>query len=415
MLENTFISNSFLAIVLGFIIGIQREMRNVSSNTKDFGGSRTFAIISFLGYLSAFISGFSQYFLLAAFFGVTLLLVAVNVVSGINEKQRGTTTEFSALTAFLLGALLNYLDTNFVIFGAVALLLLLNLKDKIQELEKYIGKNDLNAAVLFLTMTFMVLPILPNKPIDGFGLFVPYNVWLMVVLIAGISFAGYIAVRIFGSGKGIVLTGLLGGLVSSTAVTISLSRKAANAVGISHKAAVGVMLASTVMLARALLLLFLFNRSLMWELIYAFLISFAASLAVAAYFFFKSKEESMESMEVDYKNPFDLKEALLLGLLFGVVIALIKLSKEFLGDSGVYVVSFVSGITDVDAVILGVADAAGKSIDFVAAGYAVVIAVVTNNISKLTICYSIGTRELAKTAGVYYLISCLTLIATVLI
>ena len=102
MLENTFIQHSFLAIVLGFIIGIQREMRNYTAGTKDFGGSRTFAIICLIGYLSAFLSGFSAFFLMAAFLSVSAMLIAANVASCINEKQRGTTTEFSAFAAFLL-------------------------------------------------------------------------------------------------------------------------------------------------------------------------------------------------------------------------------------------------------------------------------------------------------------------------
>ncbi len=413
MLESVFIQNSFIAIVLGFIIGIQREMRNYSANTKDFGGSRTFAIISFIGFLSAFLSSFSAFFLLAAFLAVAMMLVASNIVSGINEKQRGATTEFSALAAFLLGALLNYLEPKFVIFCAIALLLLLNLKDKIQELEKYIGKEDLNAAVLFLTMTFIVLPVLPDRAIDNFGLFVPYNIWLMVVLIAGLSFAGYIAVRVFGAGKGIVLTGLLGGLVSSTAVTLSLSRKAAANSAISQKVAVGIMFASTVMLARALLLVFLFNQALMWKILIAFMAAFAASLCVAWYFYFRSKQESFESADIEYKNPFDLKEALILGLSFGIVIALVKLSKEFVGDSGVYAVSFISGISDVDPVILSVSQIAGQTLDLQVASRGIAIAVITNSISKLMICYFIGTKELAKTAGIYYLTACVTLAALV--
>ena len=310
MLESGFIQNSFIAIVLGFIIGMQREMRNYGGVTREFGGGRTFAIIAFIGYLSAFLSGFSSFFLLAAFLAVTFMLVAASVVSGINSKQRGVTTEFSALAAFLLGALLNYMEPKFVIFCAVSLLLLLNLKDKIQELEKYIGKEDLDAAVLFLAMTFVILPVLPDKPIDDFGLFNPYKVWLMVVLIAGLSFAGYIAVRVFGSGRGIAITGLLGGIVSSTAVTLSLSKKAAANSSVSQKAAVGVMLASTVMLARALLLMFLLNQTLMFGLAPAFIGAFLVSMLIIGFYYFKSKKDDFESENIEYKNPFELKEAL---------------------------------------------------------------------------------------------------------
>ncbi len=409
MLENGFILNSIIALLLGFIIGIQREMRH-SGNSHDFGGSRTFAIISFIGFLSAFLSGYSPYFLLVAFLSTALLLISYSVVSCSSEKQRGTTTEFSALSAFLLGALLNFLDPKFVIFCAVVLLLILNLKDKIQELEKYIGKDDLNAAVLFLTMTFVVLPILPEHPVDTLGLFNLYSIWLMVVLIAGISFAGYIAVRIFGSGKGIVLTGFLGGLVSSTAVTLSLSRKAVGNNIASQKLAVGVMLASTVMLARAMLLVFLFNQNLASDVVIAFVSTFVLAIGVAVYFYHKSKSanEGVAS-DIEYKNPFDLKEALVLGLFFGAIIALVKLSKEYVGDSGIYVVSFLSGITDVDAIIMSLAGVAGSVLTFKVASAGIAIAVITNSISKFLICYFVGTKEMAKAAGIYYLSTCVLL------
>jgi uncharacterized membrane protein (DUF4010 family) len=306
------------------------------------------------------------------------------------------------------------MEHKYVIFCAVVLLLILNLKDKIQELEKYIGKDDLNAAVLFLAMTFVVLPVLPDKTIDDFGLFNPYNVWLMVVLIAGISFAGYITVRIFGSGKGIVLTGLLGGLVSSTVVTISLSRKAAANNEISQKAAVGIMLASTIMLVRATLIISIFNRALLDSILMAFAVAFVISLGVVAFFYLRSKQEEFKTMEIEYKNPFDLKEALILGLFFGLVIALVKLAKEYVGDSGVYVVSFVSGISDVDAIILSLSDIAGRDIDIRVASIGIAAAVITNNVTKFLIAYSIGTRGLAKTVGFYYLFVCSALTVLVL-
>ncbi|HOI84237.1 MAG TPA: DUF4010 domain-containing protein, partial [Campylobacterales bacterium] len=125
------------------------------------------------------------------------------------------------------------------------------------------------------------------------------------------------------------------------------------------------------------------------------------------------KRDSFESVNVEYKNPFELKEALILGLFFGIVIALVKLSKEFIGDSGIYAVSFISGISDVDAIILSLSEIAGSAIDFKVASYGIVIAVVTNNISKLMICYFIGTKELAKVAGIYYLAACAILAALV--
>lgn len=415
MPENIFIQNSSLALVLGFIIGLQREMRNYRTESKEFGGGRTFAIIAFLGYLSAFLGGFSPYFLPFSFLVIGSLLVAAKITLANSEKPRGSTTEFSALSAFLIGSMLNFIEPKFVVFSAVVLLLVLNLKDKIQELEKYIGKDDLNAAILFLTMSFVVLPVLPDKTIDSFGLFNPYKIWLMVVLIAGISFAGYIAVRVLGTDRGIVFTGLIGGLVSSTAVALSLSKKASAVPSASGKIAVGIMLASTVMIVRATLLVSLFNANLLADMWFAFAATFVVAAGVVVYYFFKNKTEDFKGVEIEYKNPFDLKEAMILGLSFGAIVALVKLSKEYVGNSGIYVVSILSGITDVDAIILSLSQVAGNGLEFSVAAFGIMAAVSSNSASKFMICFFAGSKELVKTVAVYYSAVTLTFAAALYI
>ncbi len=415
MPENIFIQNSSLALVLGFILGLQREMRNYRTESKEFGGGRTFAIIAFLGYLSAFLGGFSPYFLPFSFLVIGSLLVVAKITLANSEKPRGSTTEFSALSAFLIGSMLNFIEPKFVVFSAVVLLLVLNLKDKIQELEKYIGKDDLNAAILFLTMSFVVLPVLPDKTIDSFGLFNPYKIWLMVVLIAGISFAGYIAVRVLGTDRGIVFTGLIGGLVSSTAVALSLSKKASAVPSASGKIAVGIMLASTVMIVRATLLVSLFNANLLADMWFAFAATFVVAAGVVVYYFFKNKTEDFKGVEIEYKNPFDLKEAMILGLSFGAIVALVKLSKEYVGNSGIYVVSILSGITDVDAIILSLSQVAGNGLEFSVAAFGIMAAVSSNGASKFMICFFTGSKELVKTVAVYYFAVTLTFAAALYI
>jgi uncharacterized membrane protein (DUF4010 family) len=168
------------------------------------------------------------------------------------------------------------------------------------------------------------------------------------------------------------------------------------------------------MLVRATLIISIFNRALLDSLFLAFAVAFVISLGVVAFFYLRSKQEEFKTMEIEYKNPFDLKEALILGLFFGLVIALVKLAKEYVGDSGVYVVSFVSGISDVDAIILSLSDIAGRDIDIRVASIGIAAAVITNNVTKFLIAYSIGTRGLAKTVGFYYLFVCSALTVLVL-
>ena len=199
-MDPLFIQNSVLSLVLGFLIGLQREMHTIYSHkTKDFGGARTFSMISLFGYLSAWVSVYFPYFFLVASALMGLLLVAAYVINNVSASEKGSTTEFAALVTFVLGAMLYFTLPIFPVFITILVLFVLNLKDKIQEYEQTLTKQDLSAAIVFMVMTFVILPILPNEPVGPMGLVNFYMIWIMVVLVAGISFFGYIAIRFFGT------------------------------------------------------------------------------------------------------------------------------------------------------------------------------------------------------------------------
>ncbi|MFZ5374077.1 MAG: MgtC/SapB family protein, partial [Campylobacterota bacterium] len=174
-IDSLFIQNSGLSLVLGFLVGLQREMHTIYSNkTQDFGGARTFSMISLFGYLSAWASAYFPYFFLVAAGLMGLLLVAAYVVNNISASEKGSTTEFAALVTFLVGAMLYFTLPIFPVFIAILVLFVLNLKDKIREYEQTLTKQDLGAAIMFMVMTFVILPILPDEPIGPMGLINPY-------------------------------------------------------------------------------------------------------------------------------------------------------------------------------------------------------------------------------------------------
>ena len=404
-MDPLFIQNSALSLLLGFLIGLQREMHTIYSHkTQDFGGARTFSMIALFGFLSSWLTTYFPYFILIATGVIGLLLIAAYTVNSISSPEKGSTTEFAALITFIIGAMLNFIPLIFPVFIAIIILFILNLKDKIQEYEQTITKQDLGAAILFLLMTFVILPILPDRTIDPMGIVNLHRIWIMVVLVAGISFFGYIAIRLFGSTFGIGIAGLFGGLVSSTAVAMSMARRVHENGFLAKNLALAIALASSMMLIRAGFEIWIINPPLVMVLILPILIGSLCGYGYIGILFFTSTRERIPQ-NIKFKNPFDLKEALIMGLLFGATLALIALANRYVGDSGVYAVAAVSGIADVDAIVLSLSSLAKNGLSSTTAHYAILIAILANTVTKAALVFFLGKIELFRFVLLYYLIS----------
>lgn len=414
-MEPLFIQNSILSLVLGFLIGLQREMHTIYSNkTQDFGGARTFSMISLFGYLSAWFSTFSPYFFLIASVMMGLLLIAAYIVNSISIAEKGATTEFAALVTFVIGGMLNYSLPIFSVFITIIVLFVLNIKDTVREYEQTITKKDLSAAILFMIMTFVILPILPDRAIDPMGLVNFYRIWIMVVLVAGISFFGYIAIRILGSTHGIGVAGLFGGLVSSTAVAMSMARRVHENGFLAKNLALGIALASSMMLIRAGIEMWVINPSITRLFILPIVMGSLFGYGYIAMLYFTSKRENIPQ-NIEFKNPFDLKEALIMGVVFGATLALITLSNRYIGDMGVYAVALLSGIADVDAIILSLSSLAKNGLSPATAQYGILIAIISNTLAKAALVLFFGRLPLFRFVFIYYLISIGTFTITALI
>ena len=404
-MDPLFVQNSVLALVLGFLLGLQREMHTIYSHkTKDFGGARTFSMIALFGFLSSWLTSFFPYFFLVASGVIGLFLIAVYTVNSVSGPEKGSTTEFVALITFIAGAMLNFTPPIFPVFIAIIVLFVLNLKDKIQQYQQAITKQDLGAAILFLVMTFVILPILPDRAIDPMGLINLHSIWIMVVLVAGVSFFGYIAIRLFGSTFGIGIAGLFGGLVSSTAVAMSMARRVHENGFLVKNLALAITLASSMMLIRAGFEIWVINPALITPLILPIVIGSLCGYGYIGILYLTSKREEIPQ-NIEFKNPFNLKEALLMGLLFGATLALIALANRYAGDSGVYAVAALSGIADVDAIILSLSSLAKNGLSASTAHYAILIAILANTVAKAALVFFLGKMELFRFVFIYYLIS----------
>jgi uncharacterized membrane protein (DUF4010 family) len=240
--------------------------------------------------------------------------------------------------------------------------------------------------------------VLPNQaygppPFDAFN---PYKTWLMVVFISGISFLGYVLIKVVGSRRGIGLTGLLGGLVSSTAVTLSFAQRSEEQPDLARPFALAITLAWTVMFGRVLVEVAVLNRELLSELWMPMVAAMAAGLAFCVIYYFAQR--TAQESDVEVSNPFELGPAIKFGLLYAAVLLVAKVAQFYFQDAGVYVASVVAGLTDVDAITLSMAELSGEpgGVLLATGARAVVLAVIANTIVKGGIALTIGSGALRR-------------------
>ncbi len=407
------IRSILVAAVLGFMIGMQRSIYHLSRDEKSFAGSRTFSIIALAGYMSGLISrDISGIALISGFITGLVILTAyyLKVSRSITEGEEGldygSTTHFSAIATFLLGLLVSLHMEKYAVFIGVLIIVLLEIKPKLRKVEARITSEDINAAVLLLAMTFLVLPILPNRMMGPYQLFNPYKTWLMAVIISAISFVGYAAIKVFGHKRGLFLTGALGGMVSSTAVTVSLSRIAAVKKQVTVHVAGGIAIACTFMFLRVLILLFIIFPALAEKILMPFMGATLSGLVFTYFLYRSSPPADIEISETFAKNPLQLSEAVKFGILFGVVYGASSFVRSRYGDAGVYVVSFFSGLTDVDAITLSLAELSKQGqLTQVVSAFGIITASVVNSLVKLLIAAWQGGRRLGTVVLFYFLLT----------
>ncbi len=389
-----------IALLIGALIGLEREFYQQRKNAPDFAGIRTFSLIALLGSVSAFLSGEYGIILAALALGGLVLMTTVSYYGALlrNQIETGITTEIAAVLTFLFGVLVMGDHAIVAVALAVVTSLLLVLKGRLHEFIRDMSLEDIHLTLQFALVAAVILPLLPNRTLDPLGLLNPFQIWLMVVFVSGIGFSGYVLIKILGPTRGINLAGILGGLASSTATTISFSSASREYPHMVLHYARAVVLASTVMIPRVLLLILVIYPPLALRV----LIPLAAMLVAGLVFVFfvqKSPETDQPSVfpEFNITNPLKLSTAIKFGILFAIVLVIVEYAQTFLGSSGVYLASILTGLTDVDAITLSVTRlATNAQLSLDVAGAAVIIAVLMNTFSKGAITYFSGSPELRR-------------------
>jgi len=388
-----------VALAIGLLVGLEREWhaRN-QPDVKRAAGFRTFALSGLLGGISGAVALATAPLVLGLLFiGFAGAFTLFHWLEAVERKDPGATSTIAGLLTFVLGAYAMMGTTVVAVACGVAMALLLALREQLHRWVDSLQWSEIRAALTLLAMTFLLLPILPNRPIDPWGALNPAAIWLLAIMIASISFGGYIAVRLFGDRLGTVMAGAVGGLASSTATTITLARLGAEKPESARVISAGILAAGIVMSIRVGVVATLLNRSLLIPLAWP-IAGLAAGMGVVLLVLVLRRSPSQKA-ELEMNNPLELATALKLTALIAVIMLAADIVNQAVGASGVLLVAAASGLADVDAVTISMARLSPVHIDINTAVRAIVIAMGVNTVAKAVMAASIGGRRIGIYVG----------------
>lgn len=416
-LDLILIRNFAIAVFIGALVGVERERK--ADQVRQFGGLRTFTLISLAGGISAWLdSAVHTQWLFPGGGAALTVLVAGSYYAQMQRREHvpGLTTEVSAVITYMLGGATVFGFPELAVAIAIVVSGLLAMKTTLHDLVGRITEDDLVAMLKLLFATFIVLPLLPDEPIDPLGVLNLWRLWWLVILISALSLVGYIAVRWLGPGRGLAVTGLFGGLVSSTAVTLSFARRSQVDPGEPNLLAMATMIAWVMMFVRVAVIVALLDARLLGILGPPLVVLALVTGLVALTFYRMShgEREGKSGEDPELRNPFSLSEAMKFGVVFAGVLLLVGFAQQNLPAGYLYVVAALGGTTTVDAISLSFATLSsdGDMPRYVAT-VGILIAAMSNTWVKAGIVGGLGGSGLAR--RVWAAAGLLTLTAAVVV
>lgn len=379
-----------VALGLGLLIGLQRQRTN-----SRLAGFRTFPLISALGALCGLLAPhFGGWVVAGGFASLALVIVGGRLPLRQGEEDPpGVTTEIAMLVMFAVAAYGMIGSTAVAIAVGGATAVLLHLKPQLHTLAAKIGDPDFTAIMQFVLISLVILPVLPHRNYGPFDVLNPFKIWLMVVLIVGISLGGYIIYKFVGTRAGIWASGILGGLISSTATTVSLARRSQQDQQNPALGAFVILLASAVVFLRVAILVGATAPTFARFAVIPFLVMFTI-LGLLGWSNLRKLQVSVSTMPAQ-ENPSELKPAILFGLLYAGVLMAVAAAKKFLGDTGLFGVAILSGLTDMDAITLSVTQlTASTQISEITGLRLILVASLSNLVFKAGTVAVLGSRGL---------------------
>lgn len=391
-----------VAIGIGAIIGLEREYSALREGTPGFAGIRTFIFVTVLGFLAAMAYHLLSPAVYLALLAAVTVLTAISYFITASRGDIGATTEFSVLISFFLGTLSFWGLIEVSLMFTVLTVVLLSAKFRLQSIVDQITADELYDFIRFVVIALLVFPFLPDMAYGPGGVLNPREIGWVILLTSGLGFVGYLLMKFLGARRGILLGGLAGGLISSTAVTWVYARKSREHPPLSGDCAVAILSASSVMILRVQVWTFLFNRTLFQTLTPAFGLLFLLLLGATLHFYFRQRQHAPAETSIRTGKPLDLHGALVFGLIYTLVLVIIYWAHTYLGTRGLMMSSAVAGLTDIDAIAISLSKMSGQSVSTAIAAKAVLIATLVNTAVKMGIGWWAGGVPLRRKLFIGY-------------
>ncbi len=379
-----------VALLVGFLIGLDRERVEVRKARPQFAGVRTFPLIALAGAIPQLLADTVGPALLVASFVAVAAVALVSYLRSSAAGHVGATTEIAALATFLIGATAG--AGQVVVAGAagVTVAVLLVAKPPLEAFSRAVTSEEIGAALELAVISVIVLPLLPDRGYGPWQALNPREIWMVVVLVSALSFAGFVATRLLGPERGVLLAGAVGGLVSSTAVTMAMAERSRGATAPARAAASAVVLASTIMCVRMGLLAAVVNAGVLPHLLPVLGVMTAVGGAAAA-LLARGAARPTGGGVATIENPFHLRAALTFAGFYALVLLAMRAARELLDGQGLYLAAAVSAVADVDAPTIALARLGPGAGGWRGPAAAIGVAAVTNTLVKLGLAAGFGT------------------------
>ncbi len=391
-----FLIRLLVATGIGILLGLEREHSAMIKSEQKFAGIRTFVFLTLLGFVGTALHYLISPWILAGVFFAVVTLTSVSYWFTAKQGDIGGTSELTGIMAVLLGCLvfMGYFEISLVI--TVIALVFLSSKVQLQLVIGQITQEEMYAFVRFVVIALLIFPFLPDQNFGPYNAINPREVGLVILLTSGLGFMGYVLMRVLGTGKGILLTGIVGGLVSSTLVTWIFAKKSKEHPTLATVYASGILAASTIMVLRVFLWVFLFNKFLIPGLSLSLGLMLLTAAGITVYFFLKGRKDENKEASIPLGKPLDLGSAILFGGLYVLILIGIHFANDWIGPEGTLITSGLAGLSDVDAISISIAKLSTTSLPLNTAHQAILIATLANTLMKFGIAVWAGHPVLRR-------------------
>lgn len=399
-LVESYILGVLISMGIGLIIGLEREYDKIKED-QGFAGLRTFPIVAILGFSLANLTELFTPWLLVISLGSFILFLAFNHFKQENEQHsQALTTNLALIATFVLGVMVSVEYYRDAVATAVIIVTLLSLKTRFRSFISNITSEELFAFIKFSIIALLILPFLPNKDYGPDGLLNPFEIGSIIVIVSFLNFIGYFLVKFVGSKKGIILTAILGGLISSTAVAWNYASRSKESPELSQKYSAGIIAASAIMFPRLALLAYIFNVEILKYLAFPF--ALLTLICISATLILIRKDDNKPDTDIKLGNPLNILNALGFGIMYIVILFAVFYSNQFFGEPGLYYSALIAGLADTDAITISMAKFSLDEQKLQLAASVILTATISNMLVKLGITLFKGAKKSGKLVGITF-------------